>query len=1204
MNRGNMDLNDKSDVENATALIDRNTIVNIPADIAKSVEFQGVYIDIDTSSDNIYVLLEAYTNDRRIAYTTLPISDNVFNISDTNLNIDVLSVIQDKLALSNGIYDLRVCVYENIIYSNVDSTDVGELQVEQISPTRYEIRTKSTLPKYYSAFESIENISRQGDVPGTIAPLILKSVVDNVTIVSTNWQLIEYQDNNRQTSFQLIFRSIEPIPTDIQTASKLQVIRELITPYTIPLVVEFEATSISDATLLRGPNFKSIDILHKPARSTVQETWSSLLGSNTQTSQQIVNQFLSGSSGAELNEDFRDYSNFIHFSSAAERLKNFKYKVELIEHYVSQSNFVSTQWAGTGQSQATGSSEFLANKAAYDTKRENIISGFDSYEKYLYFESHSTEITTYGTYPAATWPKSTSVKPYSLIHTTGSEAVSWYNAQLTAATLYDDTNINMLRNTIPTHIAEDANSNSYVLFVDMIGQHFDVMYNYISNITTQNDSNESLFSGVSKDLVYDVAKSFGWNLESGFDTSKLWEYTLGTNEQGVYNSGNTYVREQSYSHGDIEKQVWKRILNNIPYLLKTKGTSRGIKALLSTYGIPSTILQVQEYGGPVLDDVLDMRREIEKFSYAPLFDDEAYIKTQHRPIDYDKATLSLTAPGSSNRYPSMYELRFDVNHKEDMHLVSCMANNGDGSPKWQLYLQHSSSAAADSMYYNYGRLVFKVTHDASNETELQSEYLPFYDNDWWNVSFGATDHPNAANVPNTFKLRYAKIADHSDEITFSGSQTGAANSNVMGQWRSAQTVRWGGKYNNSSGIEAFSGSMQEIRMWAEHISDSAFHQHTLAATSILGDSTEMAYNDLLMRIPLGTNGITYNHSTATTTPNRVPNLSNNTPFVGDTNTTTPVYVNWDDANKYQGKSEVYYVNVPNPVGSRPHDKKIRIEDNALTGNLLSHDQSYETSSYNANAIDNDEISIALSPQDQIEIDIALQFGGLRLDDYIGDPRDQYSAEYKSLTNIRNLYFKKFDDKYNIWAFIRLLSFFNTGLFKQIETLLPARANATVGLVIRPNILERSKVGTRASMSFSNIIYNTSLSATPTLNQSSVYSNSGLIKVGERPGNPGFNRFDQGMEYMYGDYTESGVFTPTLSTGSNPVYTDSTAFRNLLYDGCKISSADFNEPSPQTIDGNPVVEYILTNPNVLITTDTIPVRGSIGTLAPNTDLRTL
>ena len=43
----------------------------------------------------------------------------------------------------------------------------------------------------------------------------------------------------------------------------------------------------------------------------------------------------------------------------------------------------------------------------------------------------------------------------------------------------------------------------------------------------------------------------------------------------------------------------------------------------------------------------------------------------------------------------------------------------------------------------------------------------------------------------------------------------------------------------------------------------------------------------------------------------------------------------------------------------------------------------------------------------------------------------------------------------------------------------------------------------------------------------------------------------------------------------------TDYANLKYNGCKISSTDFNQPSLDTPDGGPVVEFNIVNPNEII-----------------------
>ena len=109
---------------------------------------------------------------------------------------------------------------------------------------------------------------------------------------------------------------------------------------------------------------------------------------------------------------------------------------------------------------------------------------------------------------------------------------------------------------IPTHIRVDDQSANWMLMYDMMGSYFDVFFNYIKMIENMNERNESLYEGLSKDLLFDVAKSLGWYLQSGYDGEDLWSFLLGTDDAGAYQASGsgetlTYVKKESYSKGDI-----------------------------------------------------------------------------------------------------------------------------------------------------------------------------------------------------------------------------------------------------------------------------------------------------------------------------------------------------------------------------------------------------------------------------------------------------------------------------------------------------------------------------------------------------------------------------------------------------------------------------------------------------------------------------
>ena len=110
------------------------------------------------------------------------------------------------------------------------------------------------------------------------------------------------------------------------------------------------------------------------------KNWNDLLGSSLQTSQQIIDSYFSGSlSGIDLNIDYTDFNNFIFYSSATERLSNFKYKLELLEYYTAQSSSTATLSGGTA----------VTNALDYKSLYNNLIGTFDEFENFLYYKSSS-----------------------------------------------------------------------------------------------------------------------------------------------------------------------------------------------------------------------------------------------------------------------------------------------------------------------------------------------------------------------------------------------------------------------------------------------------------------------------------------------------------------------------------------------------------------------------------------------------------------------------------------------------------------------------------------------------------------------------------------------------------------------------------------------------------------------------------------------
>ena len=176
----------------------------------------------------------------------------------------------------------------------------------------------------------------------------------------------------------------------------------------------------------------------------------------------------------------------------------------------------------------------------------------------------------------------------------------------------------------------------------MVGQYYDNVWTYTKDITNKFDADNRLDYGISKDLVSDAIKDFSIKLYSNnFNTDDLFTAFLGITPSGsafpfpymtgsvVDGSGNLdiptgyeYVDTKISASDDIvplddvNKSVYKRIYHNIPYLLKTKGTIAGLRALITSYGIPDTILRISEFGGKDRNESQDYDLKQDIFNYA------------------------------------------------------------------------------------------------------------------------------------------------------------------------------------------------------------------------------------------------------------------------------------------------------------------------------------------------------------------------------------------------------------------------------------------------------------------------------------------------------------------------------------------------------------------------------------------------------------
>jgi hypothetical protein len=1011
-------------------------IINIQNLDPNTFEFQEYSVD-DTSliTSNVfettfdpksdYIEYFIYDLNNTILYSN-EIGYPNYTLEDNQLFIDPVSNLQTQ-GFTEGEYNTLY----NFYTPKLGSSSLNKYYISEISSDRTEIRLDTTsIPNEEVISTTNDFISQIQNSSNGYLDFYL-NFGSNQSLIANN-VLLDTSDSNNPT---VLIKLYEPLPTEFLLKTECWVVEQVAesVAYNISL---FQTFDIEDENIkLKGPNL-NIGIKDQINNTTEYTSYNTL--SNT-TSQQGTGSFiyqinsLLAEKGIEINVDYTDYSNFVYMSSAQTRLENFYYKLSLIEQYQASSS-LST---GTTTNYYVSSSNII-----WQNKINEIITNFDGYEYYLYYESGSKA-----------WPKTNSVPPYVNSSANSVAGLAFLTTQSATASLYDSENDNALVNSIPTYLREDPDNAQYELFVEMLAQMFDNIYLYIGDISSKYNADNRLNYGVSKDLVADVLRDLGVKIyQNNFSSNDLYTALLGlTNSGSLFNIPDastllptptglefidTFVTASSTSSlspvDDLNKQIYKRIYHNLPYLLKKKGTVEGLRTLINIYGIPDTVLRINEFGGK--------DKHPNTWDYWQNEYDYAFSTSGNGFIT---SSFILNSDwGAANNVPGAIEFRFKAESVPPTNVSQSLWYTDEGLG---VFLEYTGPGLTTGSYlgssinsnYQYGTLKF------ISGTNSSSVYLPFFDNGWWSVLVNSGS--------NGYEL-YAKNSIYSgndgNTIGFQASST----LNISTLWSASSEIYFA---SSSATHVGFSGSLQEIRYYTQPITEDSFNAYVMNPNSI----EQSQY--LAFRASLG--GELYTGSTSihpsVTGSYITSSFSSNSTFLysGTYNFTSNTEVNFYDQPA---------VGIKNAISNKIKQSSIVLpftsntDNNVPTNQTLSPFVSIQqnpsiSSSYTR---DVDYLEVAFSPQNEINEDIMDTFGYFNIGEYIGDPRQisSTSTSYPDLDTLRNEYFEKYTHNYNIWDYVRLIKYFDNSLFKMIRDWTPARTSLATGVVIKQHLLERNK----------------------------------------------------------------------------------------------------------------------------------------------------
>ena len=658
-----------------------------------------------------YTITTNSTPNAKPAGNQLKSISNTFTTNTINLN-------PEKDVYDAGFDNGSLTAIYNFVNHELSSSIDNPYYLSEISSDRTEVRLKSnniSNSEMQSSFIEFESILKSAD----FFDEFYISFGNNENHIGVNTQIDTPQNSidGVPEQYSILIKLYDALPTNYKIQDQVYVVTK--TGETQAFQVEFEdSLNIPDDSIrLQGPN-TNLNLGDFVNNSSTYKNREELIETKSSSSKdELLNVLKRKGIHLTPNYSSASFNEFVNFSSVKSRINNFYTKVQNIQTYENDIRLIS---ATTASNASTVSSSL----SSLWTKVEDEIKNFDGYEYYQYYNTSSDA-----------YPKDTSsgkVYPYELLDTTDSEVLRWlgsddplnqYFGGITfSASRYDENNENWLYYTIPTFITEQNNNDNYVEFCNMIGQSFDELWLYTKTITEKLNTTNELDKGVPLSLADDVITSLGY---TGFGNKK-------------------------------------------------KGTIAGLRQLINIWGIPSTILRINEFGGKNKDETDDYDLWYQRYSYAytPVANSyrasaSAVVPWMPLERNYIAETEYIVPDGVGLRFKTMGypSSSYVAAGGFDSQSIAVKKSNGldDDNFDWSIALFHTGSTsgsyqgAGNSDYKNYGELKFFMSTSADEGGVVASDpiYLPFFDGGWWTILLQRDNHSNSNTAETTYTL-YAK----------------------------------------------------------------------------------------------------------------------------------------------------------------------------------------------------------------------------------------------------------------------------------------------------------------------------------------------------------------------------------------------------------------------------------------------------------------
>jgi hypothetical protein len=706
-----------------------------------------------------------------------------------------------------------------------------------------------------------------------------------------------------------------------------------------------------------------------------------------------------------------------------------------------------------------------------------------------------------------------------------SNVITLNSSLLTSASSYDSENPNLITRLIPKHyfiegaaeegfISENQNVGSLYGGQGIPGQgqlnnvqimlsllyiwakFFDEIKLYLDTFSSLRTVDYELNKSTPNNFLLDIAKHYGFFLPPLFTSSNIEQYTSSENIDPL-TKGNESLSLQSVQH-----EILRRILINLPAVIRSKGTQHSIKAFIRSIGIePDASMRFREYGGATYKKLLNSREQktdvagIISFSTGSLVFSR-FLSGSRTEIGYPEPTGNFintreyNPHGISNsRNDGLFtsgSWTFECSYKYNLQTVPlnsttqslarlCVTGSGIQNPGLvgNLIAYYDENLPKISLFLRPG-------NDSNAKLLNLSLVLPqdaIFGGDLWNISFGCERNDSIdSELSSSYFLR-AGLQNNGEIVhLFSTSSyfyelTGSAsplnsnvfrtidlvhNTNASGSFISIgtnQTIPAGSstthRFLNDSSLVSdssarqttFDGRTMKLRFWSKSFKENEWIEHV------------KNYQSLGVQDPLKN----YNYEKALTgsferlrldslmkQETKVADLNGNITFNDFSENNIHLSgIGFPNDRSCITPEIIRYTHLSAYFDESIANDKIRIRgyqnEDLINKNPWAQKAPVYEIVKSESPIDDSRFSIDFSLVDALNKDIINMFSTFdSLQNYIGSPELMFSSDYPDLEKLRNVYFNRIKDKLNFKAFFEFYSWFDNSIGIFIEQLIPRK----------------------------------------------------------------------------------------------------------------------------------------------------------------------